>query len=301
MNHDNTETFSRQRWRHHRSVAENRMVEDGLLLSQETTERTQQTLQQLLQPTQASIAPELLGPYQQALLTTYARKNIPENSSGFKSTANVESRRDYDLQMARRLSQAYFIQSRHDHFLSSPHSSPHVAPSGERTAPAGCPPLRPLNSLQLLSLTAAATLQQHGSSDPPTGTTSRKQSLPCHEDLLARTKQTMVRKRESKRDETKQLPSRTKKRKSTLQHSRTKNAFPLPPVSEEEERRSTSLQLRSLRQLWNKLDSNKEFFLRKMQQARVPLVRDTSITQRYSVQARPRQMSGAADQNAAKK
>jgi hypothetical protein len=281
MNNYNTEKFSLQRrlrQRQQRSVAENAMVEDGRWLLQEATRRRRhQKLQQLLQP-KPSIAPALLAPHQQALLTN-ARKKKPTSSRD--QPTNLESRSE-DLQMALRLSQAHLSQS-HERLMSSPNVGP-------RELTAACP--LALNSLQLLSFTATEKL--HASS--PMGW----KALP-REDLLARTKQTMVRKRVSKLDE--KLPSKAKKRKSKPQ-PKNAFAFPLPPVSEEE-RRPSSSQLQSLGQLWKNPNADKEFFLRKMQQARVPIVRDTSVTHHYTVQA-PREMnhahrSGAACQNAAKK
>lgn len=125
-----------------------------------------------------------------------------------------------------------------------------------------------LHSLDLLSATAIEKAQAH--------TRLAKSSQP-QEDLLARTKQTMVRKRASSVDM--KLPPISKKMYVKPQP---KNAFPLPPLSEEE-RRPIGSRLKSYKQLWKNLKADREFFIWKVQQARIPIARDMSVSKLYSI------------------
>lgn len=122
-----------------------------------------------------------------------------------------------------------------------------------------------LNSLHLLHSTVTGRFQS------PTRVSS-KRTRP-HEDLLARTKQNMVRKDFSRMSEPKAKSSKTKWKLN--------DSFPLPPLSEEG-RRPTCSKLESYAELWKKLKANKELFLRHVQRARIPILRDTSIMSQYS-------------------
>lgn len=134
-----------------------------------------------------------------------------------------------------------------------------------------------LNSLDLLSATATKKVQANA---------QLIQHSQPQEDLLARTKQTMVRKRASHVDM--KLPPISKR---VYVKPQPKNAFPLPPLSEEE-RRPIFSRLRSYKELWKKLKADKEFFIRKVQQARIPITRDMSVSKLYST---PRKIEKPVD------